>query len=85
MNATLREFAAAAPRPQRDALRVLLCLASRPRGRRLLSMMPLALQAADNLLAMAHWDDPGRARMLGWDAEAIALRGRELRRSEGRP
>ena len=42
-------------------------------------------QAGWGLAAMDHYDDPAVARALGWDAEAVAARGRELRRSEGRP
>ncbi|MGO9888813.1 MAG: hypothetical protein ACLP0L_13010 [Solirubrobacteraceae bacterium] len=38
----------------------------------------------DGLVAMGVYDDPEVARTLGWDAEAVAARGRELRRSEGR-
>ena len=34
---------------------------------------------------MGHYDDPEVARALGWDAEQVVARGRELRRSEGRP
>ena len=81
----LKTFIAASPRPQRDGLKLLLFLAARPRGRRILRIAPLALQAADSVAAMARYDDPARARRLGWDAEAVAARGRELRRSEGRP
>jgi hypothetical protein len=85
VNETVREFVAASPRPQRDALRAMLFLASRRRGRRLLSALPLALQTADNLIAMAYWDEPERAVALGWDAEAVAARGRAIRVQEGRP
>jgi hypothetical protein len=85
MTDPLKEFVAAGPPLQRPGLRTMLTLARRPRGRRLLSRLPLAQQAADSLLAMAWWDDPGRARGLGWDADAVARRGRELRHREGRP
>ncbi len=84
MNATVRTFVMAGPRPQREVLTILLALALRPRGRLLLSRLPLALQAADSVLAMGPYDDPVRARELGWDAAAVVARGRELRRSEGR-
>jgi hypothetical protein len=85
MTTPLEQFVAASPSPQREGLRALLFLAGRPRGRRLLRTLPLAEQAADSVIAMAHYDDPQRARQLGWDAEAVAARGRALRRSEGRP
>jgi hypothetical protein len=85
VNDRLREFVMAGPRPARDGLRVMLFLASRPRGRRLLGALPLALQAADSVLAMSRYDDPARARELGWDSDAVAARGRALRRAEGRP
>jgi hypothetical protein len=85
LNEGVREFVMAGPWPQRDALRALLFLAVRPRGRVLLSIAPLALQTADNVLAMGYWDDAARARELGWDAEAVVCSGRELRRAEGRP
>ena len=39
----------------------------------------------DGLAAMSAYDEPDVARTLGWDAEAVVARGRELRRSEGRP
>jgi hypothetical protein len=39
----------------------------------------------DGLAAMNIYDAPDVARPLGWDAEAVAARGRELRRTEGRP
>ena len=42
-------------------------------------------QAAWGLVAMAHYDDPAVARSLGFDPEAVAARGRALRRAEGRP
>ncbi len=85
MNDRVREFVLAGPRPGRDGLRVMLFLASRPRGRWLLGALPLALQAADSVLAMGRYDDPVRAHELGWDSEAVAARGRALRRAEGRP
>ena len=83
--AAINEFVMSGPRPQRDGLRLMLFLATRSRGRKLLSALPLALQTADNVLAMSHYDDPVWARELGWDAEAVAARGRALRRAEGRP
>jgi hypothetical protein len=47
--------------------------------------MAPADQAAAGIVAMGRYDDPAIARSLGWDAEAVARRGRELRRAEGRP
>jgi hypothetical protein len=85
MNSTLERFVAAGPFPQRAGLRLLLEVASRPRGRALVKRVPIAEYAANSLIEMARYDDPAVARQLGWDAEAIAARGRELRRTEGRP
>lgn len=81
----LAEFIAASPRPQRPVLRLLLALARRPRGLALLSRVAPADQAAAGLDAMARYDDSGAARALGFDADAVVARGRELRRREGRP
>ena len=41
-------------------------------------------QLANGLVAMGHYEDPANALALGWDADAIAARGRALRREEGR-
>jgi hypothetical protein len=84
LNEILDEFVAAGPALQRPGLRALLTLARRPRGRALLTSLPLAQQAADSLIAMAHYDDPARSRALGWDADAVVRRGRELRATRGR-
>jgi hypothetical protein len=81
----LRTFLSAAPQPQRAGLRALVALARRPRGRRLLRALPPAEQLAHALLAMDRYDDDAVSRALGWDADAVAARGRELRRAEGRP
>jgi hypothetical protein len=81
----LAEFIAASPRPQRLGLRLLIALGRRPRGLALLAKLAPADQAATGLAAMAHYDDPDTARALGFDADAVAARGRELRRTEGRP
>lgn len=81
----LAEFVAAAPRAQRPGLRLLLALGRRPRGLALLARIAPADQAAAGLEAMARYDDPVRARALGFDADAVVARGRELRRREGRP
>jgi hypothetical protein len=81
----LDSFIAAAPWPQRSGLRMLLALARRPRGARLLGLLPAAEQLAGELLAMGRFEQPRLARELGWDAEAVVARGRALRRAEGRP
>ena len=85
MRGPLDEFVAAGPPLQRAALRTLLLLARRRRGCAVLTRFSLAHQAAESLLAMGYYDDPARARQLGWDAEAVVARGRRLRREEGRP
>ena len=85
MSDGLNSFLAAAPWPQRPGLRLLLALARRPRGARLLRRMPLAEEAAAATLALGHYDDPAVALALGWDADAVVARGRSLRRAEGRP
>jgi hypothetical protein len=85
MSDGLDSFVAAAPWPQRPGLRLLLALARRPRGAILLRRMPLAAEAAAATLALGRYDDPAIAASLGWDAEAVVARGRQLRRSEGRP
>jgi hypothetical protein len=85
MSDGLERFLAAAPWPQRPGLRMLLALARRPRGASLLKRMPLAAEAAAATLALGRYDDPAVAASLGWDAEAVVARGRQLRRAEGRP
>ncbi len=85
MSAGLDSFIRAAPQPQRAGMRVLVELARRPRGAALLARAPLAQQAANAIIALDRYDDPVLARALGWDAAAVAARGRELRRAEGRP
>jgi hypothetical protein len=82
---SLHELIAAVPRWRRPALRALMALARRPRGLALLRLLAPADQAAAAIVAMGRYDDPARARLLGWDAAAVAGRGRELRRAEGRP
>jgi hypothetical protein len=81
----LERFLAAAPWPQRWALRLLLALARRPRGAALLARAPLAERAACSTLGLGRYDDPAVAGALGWDAAAVVARGRALRRTEGRP
>jgi hypothetical protein len=81
----LDEAVAAGHWPERAGLRALLAIARRPRGAALLSHFPPADQAALSLLAMERYDDPAVARALGFDADAVARRGRELRRAENRP
>jgi hypothetical protein len=34
---------------------------------------------------MERYDEPALSRALGFDAEAVVARGRQLRRAEGRP
>lgn len=85
MSDGLDSFVAAAPWPQRPGLRLLLALGRRPRGAILLRRMPLAAEAAAATLALGRYDDPVVAASLGWDAEAVVARGRQLRRAEGRP
>jgi hypothetical protein len=83
---TLDPFLSAAPQPQRAGIKVLVALARRPGGARLLGRAGgPAGQLAYGLLAMEHFEDPANARKLGWDADAVAARGRVLRRTEGRP
>jgi hypothetical protein len=81
----LEEFIAGAPQPQRTGLRVLVALASRPRGAALLGRIPSLAQAGRSLLAMGRYENPIVARALGWDAQDVVARGRALRRAEGRP
>src|ERR1700740_972052 len=76
---------AAGPWPERMGLSLLVSLARRPRGSRLLARFAPIDQLAGGLLAMERYEDPSFARALGWDAEAVAARGRALRRKEGRP
>jgi hypothetical protein len=85
MSGGLDRFIAAAPWPKRVGMRTLLALARRPRGAELLARAPLAAQLAHSLVSLGRYDEPRVARALGWDAEAVVARGRELRRSEGRP
>jgi hypothetical protein len=81
----LERFLAAAPWPQRPVLRLLLALARRPRGTALLARAPILAKAAYSTLALARYDDPAVAQALGWDAEVVVRRGRELRLAERRP
>ena len=82
---SLEEFVDAGPPLQRAGLKVLLAVARRPRGAALLARVPAAEQTAVSVLALGRYDDPARARELGWDAEAVIARGRAVRRAEGRP
>jgi hypothetical protein len=81
----LDAFVDAAPQPQRSSLRLLIAIERRPRGRRLLARTHAVDQLANGLVAMGHYEDPVTANALGWDADAVAARGRALRRQEGRP
>jgi hypothetical protein len=85
MSNGLEEFLDAGQWPQRAGIRALMAIARRPRGRALLALFSPADQAALAVLALGRYDDPAVARPLGWDATAVVARGRELRRSEGRP
>jgi hypothetical protein len=85
MSRALDRFIAAGPWPERTGMELLVALARRPRGRRLLARLAPVDQLADGLLAMEHYEDPVLARGLGWDADAVAARGRALRREERRP
>ena len=85
MSEGLEGFLAAAPWPQRPALRLLLTVARRPRGAAALRRAPLLQRAATSTLALGRYDEPQLARALGWDAAAVVARGRELRRVEQRP
>lgn len=85
MGDSLDTFIAAAPRPQRMVLRVLVSIASRPRGAALLGHLAPLDQLAGGLLTFGRYDDPLLSRALGWDSEAVVARGRELRHTEGRP
>lgn len=82
--AGIERFLAAAPWPQRLAMRLLLALVRRPRGAALLARAPAVEQAAWAVLALGRYDEPRLARALGWDAAAVAARGLALRRAEGR-
>ena len=82
---SLDELVAAGPWPERAGLRIMLALGRRPRGLALLRRVAGADQAATALGAMAYYDEPALARALGWDAAAVVARGRQLRRTEGRP
>jgi len=82
---SLEDFLAAAPQPQRAGIRALLALVRRPRGARLLGLIPPLRLLAGSLLAAARCEEDSVARALGWDADAVVARGRELRRAEGRP
>jgi hypothetical protein len=81
----LDEFVEAGPWPQRAAIRALLPLARRPRARTLLGAFTGADQALAGLAAMGYYDRREVSRGLGWDADAVVVRGRALRRKEGRP
>lgn len=81
----LDAWVAAAPMPQRATLRMLITLARRPRGARILHWIAPADQLANGLASMGHFEDTAVAVSLGWDADAVAARGLALRRQEGRP
>jgi hypothetical protein len=85
MNDSLDTFIAAAPRLQRIGMRALLALSRRRTGAALIARAPAAAQLAQAIDGLGRYDDPELARSLGWDADAVVARGRDLRRSEGRP
>lgn len=85
LNPALAEFVAAGPWPQRTVMRALLALAGRPRALALLGLLDAGDQAIEGVVAMGRYDEPEVSRGLGWDAEAVVVRGRELRRLEDRP
>jgi len=66
-------------------MRLLLALSRRRRGRSLLARVPVADELAQTLASLGRYDEPERARALGFDADAVIARGRALRRAEGRP
>jgi hypothetical protein len=81
----LDDFIQAVPRWRQPGMRALLALATRPRGLKLLQRLQPLDQAASGLLALLRYDDPAISRLLGWDAERVAERGRSLRHAEHRP
>jgi len=85
VSASLDAWIAAGPWPQRAGVRALLALAVRPRGAALLRRLGPVGQLTGSMVAMGRFDDPARSRALGWDPEAVAAHGRELRDAEGRP
>ncbi|MDX6664478.1 MAG: hypothetical protein QOG68_684 [Solirubrobacteraceae bacterium] len=85
MSAALDRFVAAAPITHRAGLRMLLAIGRRPGGMRLIHRLGPLEQVANGLLAMDHFDAPAASIPLGWDPDAVAARGRELRHAEGRP
>lgn len=78
-------FTAAAPPLQRAGMRALVALSRRRRGATLIARAGPLAQLAQVIVGLGRYDDPELARSLGWDGEAVVARGRELRRSEGRP
>jgi hypothetical protein len=77
MRDQLDAMIAAAPAWRRPGMRAMLALASRPRGLALLHRLAPADQAAAGMLALARYDDPAVARTLGWDADAVVVRGHD--------
>jgi len=85
MSEDLDRFVAAGPPALRLGLRALLAVARRPRGSRLLERTPRLHTPALAALSLERYDDPVVSRALGFDADAVAARGRALRHAEGRP
>jgi hypothetical protein len=84
-DSALDRFVAPGPWPQRAGLKLLIELGRRPRGLALLRRVPLLEYTATSLSELLRYDEPARARALGYDADAVVARGRALRRAEGRP
>lgn len=82
---SLGQFLAAAPLLQRLGMRTLLSLSRRRWGAALIRRSSAVSQLAQVLDGLGRYDDPELARSLGWEAEAVVARGRELRRCENRP
>ena len=85
MSAGRDAFADAGPWPLPPVLHVLLAVARRPRGAALLARVPRLEVPVHAALSLERYDAPAVGRALGWDAEAVAARGRALRHAEGRP
>lgn len=85
MSTELDRFVAAGPAPLRSGLRLLVTLARRPRGARLLRHLPRVETPVLATLSLGRYDDPAVGRALGWDAAAVVVRGRALRQTPTHP
>ena len=81
----VERMVAAGAWPERTALRTLFEIGRRPRGARLLQRIPLAADLVRRLVEMQRYERQAVSASLGFDADAVVARGRELRRSEQRP